>query len=126
MGCDPPRLVMEKAPIGMTNQSQKLVNFNAGVYREGPSMEGFESCLLPLQNGGKKYSQRASPESAALLTDWEALKDGVIQSGSESTKRNGPLSAGSSVPLVFCWTAVRGWWRASCCRGLPARGEQVG
>ncbi len=63
MGRDPPRLIGEKGPIGTTNQRQKLVHFNAGVHGEGFSTEGFESCLLPFQNGGQKYSQWASPES---------------------------------------------------------------
>ena len=51
--------VGEEAPISFSDERQELVDFNAGVDREGGALESLEAGLLSLQNRRKHHSQEA-------------------------------------------------------------------
>ena len=52
--------VGEEAPISFSDERQELVDFNAGVDREGLAFESVETDLLSLQNRGKHHSQETA------------------------------------------------------------------
>ena len=52
--------VGEEAPISLSDERQKLVDFNTGIDRKGRAFESLEAGLLSLQNRGKHHSQETA------------------------------------------------------------------
>ena len=52
--------VGEEGAISLSDERQELVDFNAGVDREGSALESLEAGLLSLQNWGKHHSQETA------------------------------------------------------------------